>query len=129
METREFNPQIDPSVDVMGEPASGFKHRLGQFGRKIKRIDVRHQIETHPFAAVGIGVAAGALIGFVRPKPQRGRITGALFATLGMIGFRLVREAAVTQLRDIAMQWLADARAIQEQDAGPQSSPIPSGAV
>ena len=33
------------------------KEKLGQVGRKLKRIEVRESIVAHPFAAIGIGAA------------------------------------------------------------------------
>jgi len=116
METLETNPQIDPSVDVMGVPKTGFKQRLGQFGRTIKRIDVRSEIVTHPFTAVGICAAAGALVGLVQPSSS-GRLSRALFALTGAIGFRLVREAAIARLGNAARDWLQQSKVATNADA------------
>ena len=129
METVETNSQIDPNADVMTAEKSRLKQRLGQFGRTIKRIDVRQEIVLHPYTAVGISAAVGAVIGLVRPMPQRGRLTSALFATLGMIGFRLVREAAIARLGGYAKQWLDQARAEHTPATRMPNAPATSGAV
>jgi hypothetical protein len=85
---------------------SAVRQRLGQIGRAMKKVDVRKQIVAHPFAAVGIAAAAGAIVGFVRPKPQPGRVSSLLITTLGAITFRLVREAAVRELGQYAKNYL-----------------------
>ena len=119
MDTFETNPQqqkIDPAVDVMGVPKTGFKQRLGQLGRTIKRIDVRSEVVTHPFAAVGICAAAGALVGLVQPSSS-GRLGRALVALTGAIGFRLVREAAMARLGTFARDWLQQSQVATHTDA------------
>jgi len=102
METN-FESQVD-------DKTSAIKQRLGQVGRSLKKIDLRKQIVSYPFAAVGIAAAAGAIVGLVRPKPQPGRISGALISTLGIIGFRLVREAAVRELGQYAKNYVLNRR-------------------
>jgi hypothetical protein len=92
---------IDNNIDIE-ETESGIKQKLGQFGRSLKRIDLRKQIVEYPFAAIGIAAAAGAIVGLVRPKPQAGRFSSLLFTTLGAIGFRLVRDTAVRELGNYA---------------------------
>ncbi len=94
------------------------KERLGAAGRSLKKIDLRKQIVAYPFAAVGIAAAAGAIVGLVRPTPQKGRISSALISTLGLIGFRLVREAAVRELGQAAKNYVLNKREGQEGFAG-----------
>lgn len=77
---------------------SGFKHALARFGRTLKSIDVRQTIVDHPFAAIGVAAAAGALLGGARPMPERGRISSAVISTLGLIAFKLVRDTAIREL-------------------------------
>jgi hypothetical protein len=84
------------------EKMSGVKQRLGAFGRRIKRVDLRSQIVDHPFMAVGIAAGVGALVGLARPMPKRGPISGAMMAVLSTIGFRLAREAAMVRLGQYA---------------------------
>jgi hypothetical protein len=103
METFENKNQNETGfVDRLEEEASGIKQRLGQLGRKIKRVDLRSRIVDHPFPAIGIAVGVGALIGLARPMPKRGRVSGAAIALLSTIGFRLAREAAMVQLAQYA---------------------------
>jgi hypothetical protein len=83
---------------------SELKQRLGHLRSQIKRIDLREAIVTHPFTALGIGVAAGALIGFVRPMPRRGRISKAMFAMATAFGIRMLRDMAFQQLRGYVKQ-------------------------
>ncbi len=92
------------------------KQKLGQLGRKLKRIDVRGSIVDHPFAAIGIGAAVGALIGLARPMPKRGRMSSAVVAGLSAIGVRVLREAAMRQFGDMAKTWLQSRQAAP--DAG-----------
>ena len=85
---------------------SGIKQRLGQLGRRIKRVDLRSTIVEHPLAAVGIAAGVGAIVGLARPMPRRSRLSGALFAALSTLGFRLAREAIMVNLSDYARQVL-----------------------
>jgi hypothetical protein len=94
---------------------SAFKQKLGAVGRQLKKLDLRTQIVDYPFAAVGIAAAVGAIVGAVRPKPQVGRFSSLLMTTLGAIGFRLVREAAVQQLGIAAKNYIAGTRAPQNE--------------
>lgn len=116
MDTFENEQQREQDV-MAGEDTSRLKERLGAFGRRMKRVDLRSTIVEHPFAAVGIAAGVGAIVGLVRPMPKRGRISGALVAALTTIGFRLVREAALQQLGEYAKQALGR----REQDADMQA--------
>ena len=105
METRtteDPQPVQGPSILDEEVPARG---RLAQLGRRIKRIDVRAAIVAHPFAAIGIGAAVGALVGLARPMPKRERGRGVVIGVLTAIGFRLLREAAVKQLGVMAKDY------------------------
>jgi len=88
------------------ETESAFKQKLGAAGRQLRKLDLRKQIVGYPFAAVGIASVAGALVGIVRPKQPRGRFSSLLITTLGAIGFRLVREAAVQRLGIAAKNYI-----------------------
>lgn len=79
--------------------------------RKIKDIDLQQSIGNNPFAAVGIGLAAGALVGLLRPKPQAGRITSALFSAAGLLAYRLIRDTAVVELGKYASNLLSNQQA------------------
>ena len=121
METYETNPKIDPNVDVMGIPkTTRIKNRLGEFGRKIKQVDLRQQIIANPFPAIGIAAAAGAIIALVQPAPKKHRVTGALLTVLGAVGFRFVREAVITYAQTYAKQWLAGSKATTDTPVNQQ---------
>lgn len=103
METFENkNQATDDRFAAIENEVSGIKQKLGNFGRRIKRIDLRATITEHPFAAVGIAAGVGALVGLARPMPKRGPISGAMMALVSTIGFRLAREAAMVQLGQYA---------------------------
>jgi hypothetical protein len=108
---------MEPNINVDTDAhESAIKQRVGKIGRSLKQIDLRKQIVAHPLAAVGIATAAGAILGLVRPKPQAGRLSSLLFATAGAVGFRLVREAAMTELGTYARNFLLDRRDNQADD-------------
>ena len=85
------------------------KQKLGAFGRKLKRIEIRETIADHPLAAVGIGAAVGAILGFVRPMPQRSLVSSTLGAAVSAVAVHLIREAAMRQLGNMAKSYLAPA--------------------
>ena len=87
--------------------------------RKIKEIDLRQSVVDNPFAAVGIGLAAGALVGLLRPKPQAGRISSALFSAAGLLAYRLIRDTAVVELGRYASQLLSNQEQPQTQTNAP----------
>jgi len=103
METYERQYQREESVYARAEgKAAAIKRTLGNFGRRIKRFDLRSQITDHPFAALGIAAGVGAIVGLARPMPRRGPVSGALMAIASTIGFRMLREAAMIQLGQYA---------------------------
>ena len=91
------------------------KEKLGQVGRKLKRIEVRESIVDHPFAAVGISAAVGAVIALARPVPERSRTGNLFMAALSAIGLRIVREAAMRQFGSMAKEWLQNRQGEQPQ--------------
>ena len=93
------------------------KQKLGQVGRKLKRIEVRESIVDHPFAAIGIAAGIGAIIGLARPMRERSRIGGLVMAGLSAVGMQVLRVAAMEQLGAMAKDWLAGQRR-GEVDAG-----------
>jgi hypothetical protein len=119
METFENKTRKEEMFEAVEEKASGIKQKLGNFGRRIKRVDMRATIVDHPFAAIGIAAGVGALIGLARPMPRRGPISGAMMALVSAIGFRLVREAAMVQLGQYARDLLSKDR---EQTPGMQAN-------
>jgi hypothetical protein len=93
------------------------KDKLGQVGRKLKRIEVRESIVAHPFVAIGIGAAVGAALGLIRPMPKKSRVGGAVMAALSAIGLKVIREAAMQHLGGMAKDWL------HEKQQGYQAQP------
>lgn len=119
---------IEPGFEQTdGGDQSAIKQKLGRIGRQLKKVDLRKQIVDYPFAAVGIAAAAGAIVGFVRPKPEPGRLSSLLFTTLGAIGFRLVREAAVKELGTYARNYISNRRT--ERSESFDSQPVEGGNV
>ena len=92
------------------------KEKLGQVGRKLKRIEVRESIAAHPFIAVGIGAAVGVAIGLARPMPSRSRTGNMLMAAISAIGIKLIREAALRQLGSMAKDWIASKQQGQAEE-------------
>lgn len=124
METFEGKYQRDESMYSRAEEeATGIKRKLGNLGRRIKRIDLRSQITSHPFAAIGIAAGVGAIIGLARPMPKRGPISGALMAITSAIGFRMLREAAMIQLGQYAKSLLS-----KDEQEGMQANVPQAGA-
>jgi hypothetical protein len=106
METFE-NKTKNQDMYVGEDEARGIKQKLGNLGRRIKRVDLRSTIVDHPLPAIGIAAAVGALVGLARPMPKRNPITGALIAIASTVGFRVMREAVMVQLFDLAKQRFA----------------------
>ena len=90
--------------------------RLSEIRQRVEsllaRVDVRGQIDRHPWELVGAAALVGAWIGFdpphvrVRePSAIRRRMADALLTAVGAIAIRLVREAAFRQVADIAKRW------------------------
>lgn len=93
----------DAAKEKLDTAGTAVKQRLGQAGRALKKVDLRQTIMDNPFAAIGIAVGVGALIGLVRPAPEpRGRISSLFMTSIGMLGIRLVREAAIKELGTFA---------------------------
>ena len=97
METMNTGEKLESNV-YAGEEPSRIKQKLGDLGRRIKRVDLRGTIVAHPFAAVGIAAGVGALVGLARPMPRRGPVSGLLGALMSTIAFKVAREAAFKQL-------------------------------
>jgi hypothetical protein len=117
------------NVEGLENEQSAIKQKLGQVGRSLKKVDLRKQIVDYPFAAIGIAAAAGAIVGLVRPKPQPGRLSSLVVTTLGAIGFRLVREAAVKELGQYAKNYLLNRRDQNEQSSSFGGQQVEGGNV
>jgi len=114
METYENQSQNQGDVYLGEDEQSGIKHKLGQLGRRIKRVDLRSTIVEHPLAAAGIAAGIGAIIGLARPMPRRSRVSGLLFGALSAIGFRLAREAIMVNVSDYARSVIGGRQDMQE---------------
>jgi len=97
------------------------KQKLGQLGRKLKKIEVRESIVDHPFAAIGIAAGIGAIIGLARPMPERSRIGALVMAGISALGMRFIREAAMQHLGGMAKDWLTGQQSTHA--AEPEYSP------
>jgi hypothetical protein len=97
---------IDPSV--IEEGASKIKQKFGAARRRIKQIDLRQIVVDNPFAAVGIGLAAGAAVGLIRPMPKRGPVDKLLTGLITGMVYRAIKQAAFTQLAGYAREYIAN---------------------
>jgi hypothetical protein len=97
---------IDPSV--IEESASKIKQKFGAARRRIKQIDLRQIVVDNPFAAVGIGLAAGAAVGLIRPMPKRGPVDKLLTGLITGMVYRAIKQAAFAQLGTYAREYIAN---------------------
>ena len=97
---------VDPSV--IEEGASKIKQTFGAARRRIKQIDLRQIVVDNPFAAVGIGLAAGAAVGLIRPMPKRGPVDKLLTGLITGMVYRAIKQAAFAQLGTYAREYIAN---------------------
>jgi len=108
MEVTENTPgasSIDPNVIEQAE--SKIKQTFRAARRRVKQIDLRQIVVDNPFAAVGIGIAAGAAVGLIRPMPKRGPVDRLLTGLVTTMVFRAIKQAAFAQLGVYAKEYLA----------------------
>jgi hypothetical protein len=93
---------------------SRFAELEHRFGDVRERLDVAEHIRHHPWPAVGIALALGALAGgrggarsAVAATTERS-LGGAALAGLAAIGLRVAREIVLTQLARGARQWIEE---------------------
>ena len=98
--------KIDPAVSTV-------KQKLGDARRYVKQIDLREKVVSNPLPAIGIGLAAGALVGLIRPMPHRNRVTGALMGLVTGLAFRAARSYAMAHLATYAKDFIKNAGAEQ----------------
>lgn len=95
--------------------------RVEELGRRLhdvrEKLDIKSKIAAHPWPAVGIALAAGALLAFPSGSSKRSRsrdvqaaevksgLIGAAAATLGTLVFTLVKNVAMHQLSGYARDW------------------------
>lgn len=98
--------KIDPAVSTV-------KQKLGDARRYVKQIDLREKVVSNPLPAIGIGLAAGALVGLIRPMPHRNRVSGALMGLVTGLAFRAARSYAMAHLATYAKDFIKNAGAEQ----------------
>lgn len=126
--TYEANVPQSGLEESNGGRFSAVKDKLGQVGRKLKKIEVRESIVDHPFAAVGIAAGIGAIIGLARPMPNKSRVGSLVMAGLSALGMRMIRQAAMEHLGGMARDWLAGQRGQSDASAGASSGATGSSA-
>lgn len=101
---------LDPSLldDQSGIKARA-RQKLGDARRAIKQIDLREKIISNPLPALGIGLAAGALVGLIRPMPHRNRVSGALMGLVTGLAFRAARSYGMAYLASYAKDFIKNA--------------------
>lgn len=118
-----MEPTFEANVPQSGIEQPGridaAKQKLGQLGRKLKKIEVRETIVDHPFAAIGIAAGIGAIIGLARPMPHHSRLGALFFAGISALGMRVIREAAMLHIGGMAKDWLTG----QQRSAEPEYAP------
>lgn len=87
--------------------------------RRVKQIDLREIVVENPFAAVGIGLAAGAAVGLIRPMPKRGPVDKLLTGLVTTMVYRAIKQAAFAQLAGYAKEYLAKGKS---EDRSPDAS-------
>ena len=120
-----MEPTFEANVPQAGleEPGrfNAAKQKLGQLGRKLKKIEVRESIVDHPFAAIGIAAGIGAIIGLARPMPERSKIGALVMAGISALGMRVIREAAMRHIGGMAKDWITGQQSVHGGE--PQYSP------
>jgi hypothetical protein len=96
-----------PAQASLGERFVEIRDRIE---RLIEQIDLRGQLQAHPWELVAGAALLGAWVGFEPPrvhdsKKVRGRLAGALLSAAGAVAIRLAREAAFRQIGEIAKRW------------------------
>ena len=81
-------------------------------------MDIRRHIAENPWSSVGFAALAGIWLGALgkarEPELPRG-YSEIVFAALGAIALRLVREAALKKMTEIAGDWWRDHGSHPEQ--------------
>ncbi len=78
----------------------------------IDQVDLRAQIEAHPWELVGTAALLGAWLGFEPPRIKLReqatwgeRARGVLLSAVGALALRAIREAALRQVVGVAKRW------------------------
>jgi hypothetical protein len=135
---------VDPVIAEAGQRVerakASLRARIAVLERRIgdvrERVDVPSQIRKHPWPAVGIALALGALAGRRREPSSSMALVAAPLASdiaagggllgrtalraIGRLGFRVVRELAIIQLSRVARRWW-------DEHGGPQFDDYQTG--
>jgi hypothetical protein len=112
---------IDPGL--IEESTSKIKQTFRAARRRVKQIDLRQIVVDNPFAAVGIGLAAGAAVGLIRPMPKRGPVDRLLTGLVTTMVYRAIKQAAFAQLGVYARDYLNKSKS--EERNAPDASVAP----
>jgi uncharacterized membrane protein YdfJ with MMPL/SSD domain len=97
--------------DAVRARAEQLKHKLDDARAWI---DLSGQVRRHPWPALGLALAAGALAGLGAGRRAQARARRTLGSTamamLGTIALHAVRELAIAQLGSTAKRWWLDHR-------------------
>ncbi|TMQ09765.1 MAG: hypothetical protein E6J90_02595 [Deltaproteobacteria bacterium] len=130
-----LDPVIAEADQRVERAKASLRSRVGLLERRFvdvrDRLDVPEHIRRHPWPAIGIAFALGALAGrggrrFVLAaagEPSRGRPALAL---IGKLAFRVLRELALAQVGLAARRWLDQRGGMDDgsfDDTGPFYAP------
>ncbi len=112
------NEPVVRDADERAERAKdSLTERIDELSRRFRgaknMMNVEAQIVEHPWPAVGVALALGALAGMAgsgqnTPAPERS-LGGAVIAGVGAVALRLLKSYAFSKLADAAKGW-ADER-------------------
>lgn len=112
MASNTTDPVVEQAKASLRARIAVLERRLGDVR---DRIDLPEQIRRHPWPAVGIAFALGALVGGRSHRPAgraapanapRPRTLGSMaMALASALAFQLLRELAIGQLRSTAERW------------------------
>jgi len=106
----------DPLLADADRARADLRSRIDQLRHKLDdlrdRIDLSGQVRRHPWPAVGIAFALGALAGFGPRRipgatPERSFGSAALGA-LGTLALHVLRELALAQLSRMSSHWWSE---------------------
>ncbi|MBA3502399.1 MAG: hypothetical protein M4D80_38965 [Myxococcota bacterium] len=130
-------PTQDPDRRV-DEARESLLARVEELGKRLQgakeKLDIPAHIAAHPGLAVGIALAAGALLGFPGKRSRsstpgaaevKSGLMGAAMATLGSLVFALAKNVAFDHLRGEAKNWW-DRKYAMESDASRTSRDVDS---
>lgn len=99
------------------EPVVSFADRVGELRDRlvtaIRELDVRAQIDQHPWELVGAAALLGAWIGLTQPRPEAarrelslsGKLGDMLLTGLGALALRFARDQAIRRVGEVAKRW------------------------